>query len=403
MLEDIEHALPEQWKGLYRFLILPVYWIVPFQEHLIDLAWNSSFGGVLILKRIFFVLPTLGLIIGIWCSMLAVYTLTFRSNRAQFVGAILIMWWDLLRNTWLFWAGMGKFLWMLFGSIWGLLRLVVGVLFEIIRECFELPFVLTGEIARNFRQPGVPWLAFLMTVGWSLLEAFIFSYILTPTVSEIVIDLVGTVNYVVVSGTLFIMLTFMIAGSFACLHVLVEAIDNKDYKTIVQMGIIEFFVMFVEVLFFYRELVDALTPWIAQQTGFRMGIIPVILLASFCWIGIRGMVWFLFGRFGTPTLLALISRQRLQEDEQATKPGAKAEERWGVVLGKIKKEQDWFQAKADALLQAAVLPIFQVIAASLNFCFVLFIGKPLFNVPFKTLSEVKETIGLLRSMREESK
>ena len=52
----------------------------------------------------------------------------------------------------------------------------------------------------------------------------------------------------------------------------------------------------------YRELIDAITPWIAQQTGFQLGFISTLILASFGWIGVRAMTWFLFGRFGTPAL-----------------------------------------------------------------------------------------------------
>jgi len=65
------------------------------------------------------------------------------------------------------------------------------------------------------------------------------------------------------------MLFFMVAGSFACLQVLIEAIAKKDIKGIIQMAIVEVFVLFVEVMFLYRELIDALTPWIMQQTGLK--------------------------------------------------------------------------------------------------------------------------------------
>jgi len=309
------------------------------------------------------------------------------------------VWWDVARSSWLFWAGMGKFLWMVFGSIWGLLRLVVSVCLELIREIFELPFVLTGTLTRNLRQPGVPWLAFLMMIAWCALEAVIFSYILTPTFSEILSDLVGSETHRFLGVILCTMLFFMVAGSFACLYVLLDAINKKDIKTIVQMSVIEFFVMFVEVMFLYRELVDAITPWIAQQTGLRMGIIPVILFASFGWIGIRGMVWFLFARYGTPTLLAIIARQRLTDETEVSTQAAHVDEHWDRVMAKIKNENQWFHDKAEALLAAAVLPVFQVFAAGLNFCFVLLLGRPIFNLPFKNLSEVKETKALLEMKR----
>src|SRR5204863_1378119 len=117
------------------------------------------------------------------------------------------------------------------------------------------------------------------------------------TFSEVISDLVGTESHSLISLFLAVILFFLILGSFACLHVLMESIKEKDAKQIVQMIIVEIFVMFVEVMFLYRELIDTLTTWIAQQTGLQMGIVPVILFASFAWIGVRAMVWLLFGRF----------------------------------------------------------------------------------------------------------
>jgi hypothetical protein len=397
MFEDIQNALPEQWKGLFRFLIFPISWIPDAQNYLWSLSWNSDYGFALFFKRIFLVLPAVAIVLGLWCTMFAIYTLAFRKDRVKLMGAMLVSWWDVFRCTWLFWAGMGKFLWMAFGSLWGVLRLVVGVIIELAREIFDLPFVLTGNITRNLRQPGVPWIAFVLTIFWCLLEALIFTYVLTPTISEILSDLVGVESHTLLGITLFLMLFFMIAGSFACMHVLLDAIDKKEKRTIIQMIGVEIFVMFVEVFFLYRELVDALTPWVAQQTGFQMGIVSVILGASAGWGGIRGMVWLLFGRFGTPTLLAIIARQRLVDEPAEAKPGPDANERASVIINKIKSEQGWFQTKAEILLSAAVLPVFQVIAAGFNFGFVLVLGKPVFNIPFNNLADIKETKNLITS------
>src|SRR6266576_3027984 len=58
-------------------------------------------------------------------------------------------------------------------------------------------------------------------------------------------------------------------------------------------------IAFVLLLFLYRELIDAITPWLAQQ-GFQLGIVGTLGLAMLGWVGVRGMTWFLFGRFGTP-------------------------------------------------------------------------------------------------------
>lgn len=398
LLENIETSLPPDWIGLFQVITFPVAWLFPFQGVLLDAAWNSDYVGLSVLKRVFFFLPAVSTLIGLWCTMLGVYTIVFRENRVKFIVTLQILWWDVARCTLFFWAGMARFVWVAIGSFFGMLRLVVEVMLEMIREIFELPFTLTGSLAKNFRQPGVPWLAFLLTVSWCVVEAIMFTYILAPTFSEVLSDLVGTESHRFLGLFLFIILGAMIGGSFACMHVLTEAVNKRNYKQIVQMLIVEFFVMFVEVIFLYRELIDALTPWIAQQTGIEMGIIPVIMFASFGWLGVRGTVWFLFARYGTPTMLAIIARQRLPEEHQEKTVTERSEARWDKVVDKLKNEQGWFTARAQMLIEAATLPIFQVIAAGINFMVVLFTNKPLFNLPFKNLAEVGETKALLQSL-----
>ena len=398
ILDNIETSLPPDWVGLFRVITFPIAWLFPFQDFLIDTTWHSDYVGMSVFKRIFFFLPAVSSLIGLWCTMLGIYTIVFRENRTKFVVTLQILWWDVARCTLFFWAGMARFVWVAFGSFFGMLRLVVEVMLEMIREIFELPFTLTGSLAKNFRQPGVPWLAFLLTIFWCIIEATMFTYILAPTFSEVLSDLVGTESHRFLGLFLFIILGAMIGGSFACMHVLVEAVNKRQYRQIFQMMIVEFFVMFVEVVFLYRELIDALTPWIAQQTGIEMGIVPVILFASFGWLGVRSTVWFLFARYGTPTMVAIIARQRLPEEQQAMSTTERSEERWDKVVVKLKSEQNWFTQRAQMLIEAATLPIFQIIAAGINFMVVLFTNKPLFNLPFKTLAEVGETKALLQSL-----
>lgn len=400
MIQEIEQALPEHWRGFFRLASAPIAWLMPFQEMLIDASSRSYVEFFACMKRFFLLPPALAVAAGLWCTMLAIYTLPFRSYRIRFIGTIAVLWWDVARSSWLFWSGMLKFLWVAFGSFWGMLRMVVSVTMEMVRELFELPFVMTGTITKNLREPGVPWIAFLMTVAWAAIEGVVFTYVLSPTMSEILSDIRGTENHPLLGAFLFMMLFAMVAGSLACMHVLVESIAKRDYKQVVQMLVVEFCVMAVEVVFLYRELVDALTPWIAQQTGMQMGIVPVLMIASLSWLGIRGMVWFLFARFGTPMLLALISRQRLPEEaaEVRAEAAERSEERWEKVIGKIKREQEWFQAQGQALLEALILPPFQLVAASLNFFTALFLSQPIFSLPFKSLAEVGETKALLRSV-----
>src|SRR3989442_528807 len=181
-----------------------------------------------------------------------------------------------------------------------------------------LDFTVTGRMTSESFQPGVPWIAFVMLVFWCMLETTIFTYTLFPTVSEVLSDMVGAEQIPRLAGpVLWFFLFLLIMGSFACVQALVEAVQKREFKFIVQIVLVELFVMIFEVMFLYRELVDAITPWIAQQTGdkVRPRIRVTLSLATFGWVGVRGMTWFLFGRYGTPPLLAFISRQPMEGTE----------------------------------------------------------------------------------------
>jgi hypothetical protein len=165
----------------------------------------------------------------------------------------------------------------------------------------------------------------------------------------------------------------------------------------VQIVLVELFVMFFEVMFLYRELVDAITPWIAQQTGVRMGLGFTLSLATFGWIGVRGMTWYLFGQYGTPPLLAFIARQPIVAPEQlepatvAPPPAAW----WRPALADFKGEINWLHDKSDEVLEALALPVLHLLGAALNFAMILTAARPVFNLPFRGLREVTETRDVL--------
>jgi hypothetical protein len=165
------------------------------------------------------------------------------------------------------------------------------------------------------------------------------------------------------------------------------------------MVVVELFVMIVEVVFLYRELVDAITPWLAQQSGgeFRLGVTGVLLISSMAWIGVRGMTWFLFGRYGTPTLLAIISRRGVAEARGAAQPAAGAVFSWTKeMIHHVKAEIGWFHTTGKELLEAYVLPPLQVVAATINFFMLFFTGRHLFSLPLKTLHALMETAEVLK-------
>jgi hypothetical protein len=213
-------------------------------------------------------------------------------------------------------------------------------------------------------------------------------------VSEVIADLVGADTPPLLGPVLWLFLFMLIAGSFACVQALIDAVKAREVKFLAQMIVVELFVMFFEVMFLYRELVDAITPWIAQQTSeeFRMGIGLTLALATFGWLGIRGMTWFLFAQFGTPPLLAFISRRPLVDPQQAAPVTVEdTAPWWHEPIADFKREITWLHEKSDEMLEFLALPALHVLGAMVNFSLILVTSRPIFNLPFKTLKEVMAT------------
>jgi len=270
----------------------------------------------------------------------------------------------------------------------------------VIGQVALMPFTMTGRMTQTYFRPGVPWVAFVMLIFWCALEAAIFSYTLMPTVTELLTDLVGgesTARYT--SPILYCFLLLLVMGSFACVQSLMDAMKKREWKYIIQMVVVELFVMFFEVMFLYRELIDALTPWISQQTGMKMGLTVTLSLSAFGWIGIRGMTWFLFGQYGTPPMLAFISRQPIGDEGDPRLANAKpAPAWWRQPVEELKKEIDWLHAKSEEVLDYLVLPVLQIAAAALNFGMVLVASRQVFSLPFKEGKEITQTWDILQTL-----
>jgi hypothetical protein len=159
------------------------------------------------------------------------------------------------------------------------------------------------------RGPGVSWGAIVLLIAWSAIEATFFTFGLRPTMSELLSDFTGyTANPVVLFLLLWILLTILVAGSFACIQQLNDAIKAKHIGNIVNMILVQIAVAMFQVIFLYRGLVDAMTPWLAQQ-GVAFGAVATNGLAILGWVAVRGMTWYLFGRAGAPALIAVLNRQ----------------------------------------------------------------------------------------------
>jgi len=402
MFEQMIARVPERWREVAELLAAPVAWIPRMQEALLTFFLDSPSTWLAVLKLVFLLFPVLLGVAAVWCTQLSLYTLPFRAGRVRFVSMLLLTWWDAARAVWMYWSGVVRFAGVAVGWLIALARLVVKLGVEIVRQIVLMPFTMTGRMTQTYFQPGVPWIAFIMLLFWCVLEAAIFTYTLLPTVSEVLADLVGAEQTGrLTAPILYFFLLLLIMGSFACVQALVDAVKRRELKFIVQIVAVELFVMFFEVMFLYREIVDALTPWIAQQTGARLGLGFTLTVAVFGWVGIRGMTWFLFGQYGTTPLLAFISRRPLMEEGMMTAPAsvpAPMPAWWREPLADFKEEVEWLHAKSEELLEYLALPVIHLLAAGLNFGMVLISSRPVFNLPFKALKEVTEARDQLASM-----
>jgi hypothetical protein len=408
MNDQLSQMIPDPWQSLFHILTIPLSWIPEMQHSLIEFVLSSATGWLAGIYYLLLLFPVLLWIGAVWCTHLTLYTLPFRSGRIEILRMLLLAWWDTAFAIWMYWVGLARFLMVVVGWLFTLGRLALNLAAEAMKQLVVLPFKMTGQMTQSYFQPGVPWIAFLLLIFWCLLEATIFTYTLMPTVTEVLAGITGSDASVMTGTILYFFLFLLIMGSFACIQVLADAVKNHEYKFLVQMLLVELFVMIFEVMFLYRELVDAITPWIAQQTGeqFRLGIGFTLSLATFGWVGVRGMTWFLFGQYGTPSLLSFISRQPMH---QAAVPGdvsivqAKPPAWWRAPLDDFKREVGWLHEKASELMEYLMLPILHVAAALLNFAMILVTGKPVFGIPFKSLKDVVETRELLLTVRWQPK
>jgi hypothetical protein len=391
MQPTLDNVQPEQWSWmltqLWSWMWSGMSWILDLQRLVFGFVFSGS-PGIIVLKAILLLLPVAILITSLWATMTSLYTLPFRSGRGYFLTALLMSWWDVGRMAWFYWAGMAQFVFVFIGWIGSGIRAFARLVWNAIKGALNSPFALLDWTSRRYFKPGVPWLAFLLLILWSVVEAIIFTFTLRPTMNELMADLTGfQPNPIMLTGLLFIFLFFLVGGSFACVQALNDAIKTKRYGTIISMVLIEIVVAMFEVLFLYRELVDAITPWMAQQ-GFNLGIAGVLGLAFAGWVGVRGMTWFLFGRYGTPALIAVLARETISHGGGHDTPAPRQPEFWKAPIAALKAEIDWFKKEAHEMFELLSLPVLQLLASGFNFWLVVLLGRPHFTLPFRSLEEV---------------
>jgi len=385
MQETVANAAQtQQWafilSQLFDWVLTGLAWIVPFQARVFQTILQGDSFWPLAGAAVLLELPAAVFVAGIWGTMVSLYTIPFRLGRSvTLMQSIALAWWDALRMAWFYWAGLVKFAIVMVGWVWGLLKLGVHLIVGTIKSAITSPLAVLDATSRR---PGVPWAAFFLLIVWSAVEATIFTFTLRPTMSELLADLTGyEVNGFALVVMLWVFLAIIIAGSFACIQVLNEAIRERQTGNIIFMILVEIAVAMFEVLFLYRELVDAMTPWLAQQ-GIQLGVIGTIGLAFFGWVGVRGMTWFLFGRFGAPALIAVLGRQPLSVEGPGGHGAApQLTDYWKGPIAALKAEREWFRKESRELFELVSLPVLQAVASGLNFLFVVFTGRPHFTLP----------------------
>jgi hypothetical protein len=373
----------------------PVAWIPRTHDVLMDFFLHSPSVWVAAAKYVLLLFPAVLGVAAIWCTQLSLYTIPFRSGRLQFVSALLLTWWDAARAVWLYWMGLVRLVAVAAGWLVLFAGFVVRTAVHAVRHLAMMPFLVSGRMGERYFQPGVPWIAFVALLVWSFLEAAVFTHILFPPITEILTDLAETQAAArFVAPSLFVFLLLLILGSFACAQALADAVRARQMKFLGQMLAIEVFVIFFEVMFLYREMVVTFTPWFAEHAAMTL------VAATGGWIGVRALTWFLFGQYGTASLIAFISRRPLTPPE-ARAIGASADagpEWWQGPLRDYKNEIEWLHAKSERLLEYLALPVLHVVAAAVNFGMVLIASRPVFQLPFKHLEEIPETRTLLTGL-----
>ena len=392
MFESFADLFPANWRPAILVLTAPFRWLATWQGFMMRWTFGHDQTIGFVAGEILLIIPILLIFAGTWSSAASLYTVPFRSGRGRFLTLLLMTWWDAGRCILFFYTGMIRVLVAFVGWIIGSVRFGLRMLKSLIIGLVRSPITLIQNSSRAyFEAGGMPWVAFLILLLWSAVEATIFTFTLTPTLKEVFDSLTGTeVNPRIMQPMLWLFLFMLVAGSFACVHVMNEAIKGRKVGNIISMVIVESAVMFFEVMFLYRELIDAITPWIAQQSGgtVQLGMGATIALASFGWMGVRGMSWFLFGRFGTPALIAILSRENMEGGKATSVKHHEAPELWRAPIEALKAETKWFHEEARRMFELLSLPVLQLFAAALNFAVVTVQSRPMFQLPFKSLDDV---------------
>lgn len=395
-------------SGITRFLLYLLLFPALFQEAVIQFTWAAGDPALLMVaKRLFLLLPALMFILACWVTIPTLLTAIFRHNRRSFIITLFITWWDLGKAIVSFWGGIVRFLFYFVIALLGLLKTLVLGIWSLVQSIILMPFQVLGKASQRVVGSKVPWIAVFLTLFWVLIETIIFTYVTTPLVLDTMSNITGEqLSVTMVRIPLFTFLFFIVLGSYAVLSTFVDSVKKKDISQILGIGAIEIIVLFVEVVFLYREFVDALVPWFyLYAENFQISMTGILAVATFMWFGIRSLSWFLFAAYGTPTIMSIIQGEGINVKKKKKDKEKEKGTSWNISNGfmqTIKNDADWVQGKGEELLAAFMLPPLQVIAAGINFLTLLISGTHLFELPFKTLDDIKPSNVLIKTISEKS-
>ena len=376
-----------------------------FQTGLIAFAWGAGDETWLMLaKRLFLLLPVCAVIVACWASVLSIVSIPVRSARQEFMTAWFVTWWDLGKSVLFFWGGLFRFAVEALLAAFTILRVTALAMWSLAHDVLMLPFAMLRHVASNVVRSPIPWIAVSLTLAWCVIETTVFTYVMGPVVIDTFSNITGTtLSEAFVRVPLFLFLFFVVLGSYAVLSTVVDSVRSKSVQKIAGILVIECVVIFVEVMFLYREFVDSLVPWFAQYSSdFELGIFGTIAIASFAWFGIRSLSWFLFAAHGTPTIMAVIQGRGVEAGEMAAARPARLFEMSEAYWAWTHKEASWLRQRGESLLSAFMLPPLQVVAAAINFCTLCLLSKHLFSLPFENLAAIRYSEKLIRDFKNRS-
>jgi hypothetical protein len=240
-------------------------------------------------------------------------------------------------------------------------------------------------------------------MGWCMIEALIFTYVTTPLVTDVLyVATTRNIPEASIQIPLFVFLFFIVLASYAMLQSLFETAQKKKAMAIVGMVFVELFVILVEVMFLYREFVDALVPWFAQYSeNFDPGPAVIIAVAAGVWFGIRSLSWFLFASKGTPFILKIIRAERIESIPAPDRGRVRYLGNTTDLLVHLKAESAWLETRGSAFLASFLLPPLQIVAAVINLAVLLFTGRHLFELPLKSPADLQPSETLIPAVPKE--